>query len=92
MRPNYKALAEEYRKKYLAEKQISGVYQYEQLRLSSSLREQEQETEKMKAKYAEALAKYAEAMDKLIDMQERIWMQGEERHCISHGFHPLCFD
>ncbi len=71
MRPNYKALAEEYKMKLSASQAKNSVLYQEIRRLYESLGKQEQEIENPKVKYTEA-------MDNLIEMQERIWMQEED--------------
>lgn len=72
MRPNYKELAKKYRDDCV--RLIESLREVTASRLSDreSIEEKNREIEKWKVKYAEA-------MDKLIDMQERIWMQGEEQ-------------
>lgn len=72
MRPNYKALAEEYRRQVrVLEAQICNLFR-NQHTIEEALCEKEEELDEWKRKYAEA-------MDRLIEMQERIWMQGEEQ-------------
>lgn len=72
MRPNYKALAEEYRRQVrVHEEHICNLFR-NQHTIEEALREKEEELDEWKRKYAEA-------MDRLIEMQERIWMQGENQ-------------
>lgn len=65
MKPNYKALAEEYRKKYYyAEERIAGMC--ETIRMAwEALRKKEQELDEWQTKYVQVL-------NQLIDLQERV--------------------
>ena len=64
-KPNYKALAEEYRKKhYYAEERIAGMYEAIRRR-EEALREKEEELDEWKTRYVQVL-------NQLIDLQERV--------------------
>ena len=65
MKPNYKALAEQYRNRYYAEQErISALLQGQSL-MAESLREKEQELDEWRSKYVQILNQY-------IDLQERV--------------------
>ena len=71
MRPNYKALAEHYRKKYYyAEVRIAGMYETIR-REAESLRKKEQELDEWQTKYVKVL-------NQLIDLQERVLRKEEQ--------------
>lgn len=64
-KPNYKALAEHYRKKYYyAETRIAGMYETIR-RESEALHKKEQELDEWQTKYVQVL-------NQLIDLQERV--------------------
>ena len=70
MRPNYKELAKKYKYECELLNEILSEGAASRLSERESIKAKDREIEEWKRKYAEA-------MDKLIDMQERIWMQGE---------------
>ena len=71
MKPNYKALAEEYRKKWSAAEERLSSAMFCVRGLRESIAEKDREIEKLKFKYAKAL-------DTIIDLQEGVW-KGEEQ-------------
>ena len=70
-KPNYKALAEHYRKKYYyAETRVAGMYEALR-REGEALRKKEQELDEWQTKYVKVL-------NQLIDIQERVLRKEEQ--------------
>ena len=65
MKPNYKALAEEYRKMNLAAQEHISALLYEKVRHEKALREKEQELD-------DWMRRYVQVLNQLIDLQERV--------------------
>lgn len=70
MNTNYKELAKKYKYECELLNEILREGAASRLSVIESIREKDREIEKWKAKYFEAMAE-------LIEMQERIWMQGD---------------
>ena len=70
MKPNYKALAEEYRQKWSAAEERINTLMFAHLKLRESIAEKEREIEKLKLKYSDAL-------NSLVELQEAIIMKEE---------------
>lgn len=70
MRPNYKDLAKKYKYECDLLNEILCEGAASRLLVRVTIKAKDREIEEWKAKYTEA-------MDKLIEMQERLWMQGE---------------
>ena len=71
MKPNYKALAEEYRKKYYAEIQSKSDVLYALTKANDTKAELREELSEWKHKYTELLGR-------LIALQESIAQKGEQ--------------
>ena len=70
-KPNYKALAEEYRKKYYyAETRIAGMYE--------TIRREEEARRKKDQELDEWITKYVKVLNNLIDLQERVARKEEQ--------------
>lgn len=67
-KPNYKALAEHYRKKYYAEQNRISLLLRDHAQMSVNLIEKEEELDEWQTKYVQVL-------NQLIDLQERVARQ-----------------